>query len=191
MSNLNKKFTIWMRRHLINSFIDLIRNDKLLSKYHHSQLNSEAVHILGCEVLFDCDSPMDMKGSHQEQKIASAWRYRREDSINLALKMKLFKSIQFPVTMDDKNFYSSIYKLTKFGDFFRKAPSFIQTTIIASYMAATRVSEVAIRFKWVTGIASFAALAIKVWHSDLISNWWIALSAVIGLAIGFLATLWR
>ncbi|EPB8980733.1 hypothetical protein ACEOIM_08925 [Pseudomonas aeruginosa] len=180
-----------MRRHLINRCIDLIESSEGLTKNHHPRLNSEAFHIMGCEVLFDCDSPMHMTGSFQEQKIAAAWRYRRENSMSLALKMKLFKSSQFPVSLDGNNFYSSHYVATQFGKFFRKSPAFIQTVLIAIYMAVNRASDVATRFKWVTGIVSFGALAIKVWHSDLISNWWIALSAVIGLAIGFLSTLWR
>lgn len=190
MSKINSKFTIWMRRNLINLCIDLIESSEGLTKYHHSRLNIEAFHIMGCEVLFDCDSPMHMTGSFQEQKIAAAWRYRLETSMNLAIQMRLFKSSQFPVSFSDKNFYSSRYVSTRFGRLFRKAPEFSQTALIAIYMAVNRFSEAATRFKWVTGVASFGALAIKVWHSDLISNWWIVLSAVIGLAIGFLATLW-
>lgn len=52
-------------------------------------------------------------------------------------------------------------------------------------MSIGRISDVATRFKWVTGIASFGMLAIKVWHSGMISNWWIAASAATGLGDRF------
>lgn len=191
MEKLNNKYKIWMRRHLINRCINLIESDEGLTKNHHSRLDSEAHHIMGCEVLIDCHSPMDMTGSFHEQKVAAAWRYRLNDSVNLALKMKLFKSTLYPVSIGEKNFYSSRYVTTRFGKIFRSLPKFFQSSLISIYLTASRVSAVATRFKWVTGIVSFAVLAIKVWHSGLISNWWIAASALIGLAIGFLATLWR
>ncbi|KWS77153.1 hypothetical protein AL051_08050 [Pseudomonas amygdali pv. dendropanacis] len=190
MSKVNRKFKIWMRRHLIVASIDLIEHGAGLTEHHHSRLNSEANRIMGCEVLFDCDSPMDMKGSHYEQDIARNWRFRRNNSIELAFKLKILKIAHHPVNAHGRNFYVSSYEITKFGKRFRKLPDAIQTSLIACSMALGRVSEVATRFKWVTGIASFGMLAIKVWHSGLISSWWIAASAATGLAVGFLATLW-
>lgn len=178
-----------MRRHLINRSIDLTNSENGLTKHHHDRLNGDSLFIIGIDVLFDCDSPLDMKGSFQEQKIAAAWRYRREDSIRLALKMKLFESILYPTSLYDRNFYLSEYKVTRFGAIFRRMPAFFQSTLIMAFVAAIRISDAATRFKWVTGLVSFAVLAIKVWHSGLINNWWIALSAAIGLVVGFLATL--
>ncbi|HDR9180462.1 TPA: hypothetical protein ACK3Q6_003133 [Burkholderia cepacia] len=105
--------------------------------------------------------------------------------------MKLLKSTQFQVSMDGNNFYSSKYLTTRLGVIFRKSPRVIQITLISIFLGANRISEIVTRFKWITGFASFAALAVKVWHSGLISSWWIALSAVIGLAVGFLTSIWR
>ncbi|MFA8393209.1 hypothetical protein [Burkholderia ubonensis] len=134
---------------------------------------------------------MNMTGSFRDQEIAVAWRHRRETSINLAIKMKLFKSSQFQMSVGDNNFYSSRYTATHFGITFRKSPAPIQAALISIFLGVNRASKIATRFKWITGFASFAALAVKVWHSGLISSWWIALSAVIGLAIGVLTSLWR
>lgn len=191
MRNEKREFTISMRTHLINRSIDLVNSSSGMTKHYHSRLNDEAPFIMGSEVLFDCHSLMDMKGSFHEQEIAAAWRYRRENSIELALKMKLFESVLYQESIDDKNFYLSRYQTTQFGRFFRRMPSLVQTAFIAVFVAAIRISEFSTRFKWVTGIVSFIALAIKVWHSGLINNGWIAFSAVIGLFFGFLATLWR
>ncbi|WP_122285573.1 hypothetical protein [Pseudomonas syringae group genomosp. 3] len=191
MSKVNREFKVWMRRHLIAASIDLIERGVGLTKYHHSRLNSEANRIMGCEVLFDCDSPMEMKGSHYEQDIARNWRFRLNNSIELSFKLKILKIAHHPVSAYGRNFYVSSYEVTKFGRIFRKLPNAIQTSLLACSMAFGRVSEVATRFKWVTGIASFGMLAIKVWHSGLISSWWIAASAATGLLVGFLATLWR
>ncbi len=191
MSKVNGKFTIWMRRHLIACSIDLIERGVGLTEHHHSRLNSEAHRIIGCEVLFDCDSPMEMKASHHEQRIAKAWRFRRDKSIELAFKLKLLKVVHQAVSFHGNNFYTSFYEVTKFGKKFRKLPYSLQTSLIASSVAIGGVAEVATRFKWITGIASFGMLAAKVWHSGLISSWWIAASAATGLAAGFLATLWR
>jgi hypothetical protein len=188
---VNRKFKIWMRRHLISACIDLIARGAGLTEFHHSRLDSEAHRIMGCEVLFDCDSPMEMKSSHYEQDIARNWRFRRNNSIKLAFKLKILKVAHHPVSDHGRNFYVSSYEVTSFGRIFRKLPNAIQTSLIACSMAFGRVSEVATRFKWVAGIASFSMLAIKVWHSGLISDWWIAASAATGLLVGFLATLWR
>lgn len=178
-----------MRRHLINKSIDLVSSAKGWTKLHHSDLDSEAAHIMECEVNIDCDSPMKLSGSHMDQKIAAEWRARREESIGLAIRMKLFKEASFPVSAHRKNFYQSGYELTKFGIFYKKSPKFLQTIIVGLYLWVGRISKFATRFKWVTGVVSFAALALKVWHSGLISNWWIGLSALIGLVVGLLATL--
>lgn len=191
MPNVNQKFKIWMRRHLIVSSIDLIEHGDGLTENHHSRLNTEAKHIMGCEVLFDCDSPLDMKGSHDEQAIARHWRSRLNNSIELALKLKILKASHIPVSDCGRNFHISIYTVTKFGRLFRKSPIPLQASLIACSMAITRVSAAATRFKWITGLVSFGMLAAKVWHSGLISSWWIAGSAVTGLMVGFLATLWR
>lgn len=180
-----------MRRHLIACIIDLIDRGVGLTQHHHSRLNSEANRIMGCEVLFDCDSPLEMKASHHEQKIAANWRFHRNKSIELAFKLKIIKNAQYPVNLYGRNSYYSCYKVTKFGRIFRKIPNSLQSSLIASFMVIGRVSEVATRFKWVAGIASFGMLAAKVWHSGLISSWWIAASAATGLVVGFLATLWR
>lgn len=180
-----------MRRHLIACSIDLIERGVGLTEHHHPRLNSEANRIMGCEVLFDCNSPMEMKASHYEQNIARNWRFRLNKSIELAFKLKILKVAQYPVSFHGSNFYTSVYEVTKFGRKFRKLPSVLQTSLIASSMVIGRVSEVATRFKWVAGIASFGILAIKVWHSGLISSWWIAVSAATGLVIGFLATFLR
>lgn len=176
---------------MIACSIDLIEHGVGLTKHQHSRLNSEANRIMGCEVLFDCDSPMEMKASHYDQRIARAWRFRLNKSIELAFKLKLLKVAHLPVSIYGNNFYTSFYEITRFGRIFRKLPNVFQTILIASSMVIGRVSVVATRFKWVAGIASFGMLAAKVWHSGLISNWWIAASAVTGLALGFLATLWR
>ncbi|WP_347929196.1 hypothetical protein [Pseudomonas helvetica] len=191
MPRVNRNFKIWMKRHLIACSIDLIERGVGLTKHHHSRLNSEANRIMGCEVLFDCDSPMGAKASHYEQDIARNWRFRLEKSIELAFKLKLLKSVIYPVNLYGDNTYFSRYEVTKPGRIFRKLPYALQASLIATFMAIGRASEVATRFKWVTGIASFGMLAIKVWHSGLISSWWIAASAATGLALGFLATLWR
>ncbi|WPN73620.1 hypothetical protein [Pseudomonas germanica] len=191
MPKVNPEFTIWMRRHLIACSIDMIERGVGLTEHHHSRLNSEANRIMGCEVLFDCDSPMEMKVSHQEQEISRAWKFRLNNSIELAFKLKILKVAIYPVSFHGRNFYGHHYETTRFGKIFRKSPYLLQTSLIATFMTIGRVSQVATRFKWVAGIASFGMLAIKVWHSGLISNWWIAASAATGLAIGFLATLWR
>jgi len=191
MPKVNPEFPIWMRRHLIACSIDMIEHGDGLTEHHHSRLNSEAHRIMGCEVLFDCDSPMEMKASHHEQEIAKKWRFRRDNSIKLAFELKTLKVAQYPVSVHGNNFYTSCYEVTKFGKIFRKLPNVLQASIIATCMTIGRVSELATRFKWITGIASFGILAIKVWHSGMISNWWIAASAATGLAIGFLSTLWR
>lgn len=134
---------------------------------------------------------MEMKASHHEQEIAKKWRFRRDNSIKLAFELKTLKVAQYPVSVHGNNFYTSCYEVTKFGRIFRKLPNVLKASIIATCMTIGRVSELATRFKWITGIASFGILAIKVWHSGMISNWWIAASAATGLAIGFLSTLWR
>lgn len=181
-----------MRRHLINRCIDLIESGEGLTKHHHSRLDSEATQIMGREVLFDCDSPMAPNGaSFMQQNVASCWRHRRERSVELGFKMKLFAERFIPRSESGHNFHTSCYATTRFGLWFRKLPAFAQATVIAFYLTEERVSKFATRFKWVTGIASFGALAIKVWHSDLISSWWIAISAGIGLAIAFLVSFWN
>ncbi|MGJ7525645.1 hypothetical protein [Variovorax sp. GB1P17] len=133
----------------------------------------------------------DMTAPIQQQKISMAWRWRRERSVGLGLKMGLFRPALTLVNIAGKNFHSTHYEATRVGNIFYKAPAFIQSGLIASYLYFYRISAVATRFKWVAGIASFGALAIKVWHTGLISNWWIALSAMIGLVIGFFATLFH
>ncbi len=191
MPKVNREFRIWMRQHLIACSIDMIEHGDGLSEHHHSRLDSEANRIMGCEVLFDCDSPMELKASHYEQDVARTWRFRRNNSIELAFKLKILKVALYPVSYYGINSYHRCYEVTKFGRTFRKLPIPLQTILIVTCMAVGRVSQVATRFKWVTGIASFGMLAIKVWHSGLISNWWIAASAATGLAIGLLATIWR
>ena len=191
MSKVNCKYIIWMRRHLIACSIDLIEHGVGLTEHHHSRLNSEANRIMGCNVLFGCDSPLEMKASHYDQQIAKAWTFRLNKSIELAFKLKILKITHHPTSFHGSNFYTSLYEVTTFGKIFRKLPSILQTSLIATSIVIGRVSEVATHFKWVAGIASFGMLAIKVWHSGLISSWWIAASAATGLVVGFLATLWR
>lgn len=104
MPKVNSNFTIWMRRRLIACSIDMIEHGDGLTEHHHSRLNSEANRIMGCEVLFDCDSPMEMKASHHEQNIARVWRFRRDSSIKLAFRLKALKVTQYPVNFHGSNF---------------------------------------------------------------------------------------
>ena len=181
-----------MMRLLINRCIEHIDSTSGLTKHHHSRLDGEANHIMGCEVLLDCDSPLkDMTEPLEKQKIAKKWRWRRERSVELALTMRLIKSDTLPAALDGKNFYTPKYSTTRLAQAYYQVPAFFQSFFIGIFLAIHSISAAASRFKWVTGAVSFGVLALKVWHLGLINNWWIAVSAAIGLAIGFITTLFH
>lgn len=127
---MSSKFSIWMRRHLINRCIELTYSTEGLSKHHHSRLNSEADYIMGCEVSLDCDSPIKgMVASLEKQEIAAVWRRRRECSLKLALKMRLLSSVYRPTSMAGKNFFVHAYSVTRLGCVYYKAPVFFSVFV--------------------------------------------------------------
>src|SRR6218665_384983 len=93
---MNSRFSVRMRRHLINCCLELVNSSEGLTKHHHSKLDSEAEHVMGRKVLLDCDSPMGgMKEPLSEQDIARAWRARRENAVETARKLKLFRTVYY------------------------------------------------------------------------------------------------
>lgn len=185
---MNKRFTLSMRRIIINGCIDKIKNGDGMSRHSHAtSLEDKKREVMGCEVP---DTDMSFSQSHADQQLAKVWRFRREDSINLALQLSLFNSVQTPTSIAGNNFNTSSYATTWRGRLYMRMPSYVQIGFLGICVLGQRVAATANRFKWVTGIASFVALALKVWHSALISNVWIAISVGIGLAVGLLASLW-
>lgn len=88
MPKVNRKFTIGMRRHLIACSIDMIERGVGLTKHHHSRLNSEANRIMDCEVLFDCDSPMEIKTSTKSKTLPELGDSALTTQLNLPSSLK-------------------------------------------------------------------------------------------------------
>ena len=57
-----------------------------------------------------------------------------------------------------------MYVTTRFGRLFRRMPSFCQTVLLFITVSAQNLIGTLNRFKWLTGVVSFATLSIKVWH---------------------------
>lgn len=99
MAELRKKFTIEMRRDLISKSIARIEFGGGMTQHKHFVLDTEASFTMGCDVQMDADSIMNMTGSLRDQQIVTAWRFRRNESIKLAVRMGFIRSEQFVMQM--------------------------------------------------------------------------------------------
>lgn len=190
MSTLRKKFTIGMRRHLIAKSLVLIDSGIGMTRHKHSVLDSEASATMGCDVVPDSDSIVNRSVSLQDQMIASAWRTRRNESVDLAIRVGLFKSEKYMISISGSNVLVSRYVMTNRGRRFQALPISIQWSLIAAVVAFTRISKVATRFKWIAGVTSFVILAVRIWHSGAINAAWIAISLIAALVIASVASIW-
>lgn len=191
MPELNKKFTIEMRRHIINECLSLIALGGGFTKHKHDALDSEASVIMGCNVMLNCDSVMKPRGTPRDQLIARVWRFRRNEAIGLALKMGLIKSEQFIVKIAGSSITTSRYAISKRGGRFEKLPNLAQRALISLFVAGSRFANTSTRFKRITGLIGLITLAFKIWHSGLPSAAWIGASALVMLVIAFVAGLWN
>ncbi|WP_286074121.1 hypothetical protein [Stenotrophomonas sp. 59] len=189
MAEFRKKFTVEMRRDLISKSIARIEFGGGMTQHKHFVLDTEASFTMGCDVKLDADSIMNMTGSLRDQQIVKAWRYRRNESVNLAVRMGFIKSEQYVTEIEGARGVVSRYVATKRGKKFRLQPKFIQWTWIAVPLAYQRVVKMATRFKIVLTVVGLGSTMFRIWQSGAVSVAWVAASAAVAVVIASIACL--
>jgi hypothetical protein len=178
------KFSLAIKRYLVNRVINETDAERLSPHNFYQRLSGEKLEVMGTDVP---NEPV----THRDQVIAQTFRFRLKESVDLAITLKMIKSQQREISIAGTHSWTSVYVTTRFGRLFRRMPSFFQTLLLFIAVSALSLAGTVNRFKWLTGVISFATLSIKVWHSGVIDKAWIGISALAGLAVPFLLSLWR
>lgn len=181
---MKDKFTIEIRRHLLNRIIDETI-DKRLNKYNYfKRLESDKAEIMGCE-------PPENPVTHFEKQVVQACSFRMEASLELSLALKLIKDEIHPVVFHSNHEWIHLYGVTRFGRIYRRLPKPLQTCIIGLTLKGQKLIKTTTKYKWLAGLVSFFMLAAKVWQSGAIDKAWIGISAASGLVFLWLLSFWR
>ena len=181
---MKEKFTIEIRRYLLNRIIDETVEERLTKHNYFLRLESDKAEIMGRE-------PLKNPVTHLEQQVVQVCTFRMKSSLELSLALKLIKDEYHPIVAHGEHMWVHLYGLTRFGRIFRRLPAFLQKFIIVLAVSSQRLSKTTTKYKWIAGFMSFATLAAKVWQSGAIDKAWIAISAFTGLLIVSLLSLWE
>lgn len=181
---MKNKFTIEIRRYLINRIIDETIDERLTEHNYFTRLESDKAEIMGCE-------PLENPVTHFEKQVVQACSFRMKESLELSIALKLIKDEIHPLVVHGSHIWVHQYGITKFGRFFRRLPAFIQKFIILLTVSSQRLIKTTTKYKWLAGFMSFVTLAVKVWQSGAIDKVWIGISALSGLLIVSLLSFWR
>lgn len=187
---IKRKFSLGIKHYLINRIIDESAAERITKHNYLFTLRPDSKAIIGTEYL---ESPR----THDEKEIAAAFSARCRTAFELAQTLKLIRSETIRAFAPSNTpgggdaIWISRCITTKPGRIYRRMPQLIQKLVIGLLLFSQKFSNVLSRYKWLTGLISFAVLSAKVWHSGLIDKVWIGISAVTGLAVVFLLSLWR
>jgi hypothetical protein len=181
---MKRRFTIEIKRYLINRVIDETAAERLTPHNVHQRLGIEKLEVMGIDV-------PDKPETHREQEIAQVFSFRLKASSDLAVTLKMIKAQQRKFSLAGSHAWTSIYVTTRFGRLFRRMPSCCQTIFLFVAVSVRRLAGTVNRFKWLTGVVSFVTLSVKVSQSGVIDKVWIGISALVGLAVVSLLSLWR
>lgn len=181
---MKNKFTLAIKRYLVSRIIDETAAQRLSRHNFAQRLSGEALEVMGIDV-------PDERVTHRDKAIAGTFQFRLEAAVTLAVKLRMVRSEKIAISTAGNNCWTSMYVTTRFGRLFRRMPSFWQTVLLFIAVSAPNLVGTVNRFKWLTGVVSFATLSIKVWHSGVIDKAWIGISAFAGLAASLLLALWR
>jgi hypothetical protein len=186
---LKRKFAVRGKQVLINRLIDGATNGWLSDFNFRLLLNDDHLAVMGVEVV---ENPMTLL----EQDVKGAFSQRCSIASELAMTLKLIRSVAVPVKMPMKSgpdieTRQTRWVASRFGRIYRRLPSFLQVAVLWLATSTIRLTATLTKFKWLTGVISFAVLAAKVWHSGSIDKSWIGISAVSGFAVVWLLSLWR
>lgn len=145
-----------------------------------------------CLPLMGCDFTQDQRPIDERQKMDEFGSHCKNIA-GLGLSLKL-------LGVEEKRIYQepplapytlANLKATWLGRLYRRCPTCLKivTLLVGQFILAT--IQAVQKYKWVTAFASFGVLATKVWQSGVIDKAWIAISAVVGLAVAWLLSLWR
>ncbi|MDG9922420.1 MULTISPECIES: hypothetical protein [unclassified Pseudomonas] len=187
---IERKFSLKIKLYLINRIIEETAAERLNKYNYTSRLRPDSKAIIGAELI---EEPR----THYEQEISAAFSARCRIAFELTQTLKLiqnetiraFAPSNIPGGGDA--IWISRCVTTKAGRIYRRMPKFIQGLALSLTLLSQKFSNVLSRYKWLTGLISFTVLSAKVWHSGLIDKVWIGISAVTGLAVVFLLSLWR
>jgi len=181
---MKNKFTLAIKRYLVNRIIDETTAGSLSRHNFPQRLSGEAPEVMGVEI-------PNERVTYSDKEVAEAFFFRLRASVDLAVSLKMIRSQLIPINIPGVHELTSIFVTTRFGRLFRRLPSFSQTALLFIAVYAQRFTITTNRFKWLTGIVSFVILLIKVWNSGIIDRAWIGLSAHAGFAVSFFLNFWR
>lgn len=181
---MKNKFTLAIKRYLVNRVIDETVAERLSPHNASQKLSSEKFEVMGI------DFPNEPV-THWEQDIAAVFSFRLKASVELAVRLKMIRPQQIKIEIAGRFTRTSVFVTTRFGRLFRRMPSFCQIALLFIAVSSQRLVGIVNRFKWLTGVISFATLSIKVWHSGVIDKAWIGISALVGLVVVFFLSLWH
>lgn len=187
---MKEQFTLRIKHYLLNRLIDEAAEQRLTKYTLWERLKGDCVEVMGIEVL---EKPV----KHQEQRIAQAFNERRQIAFDLAHTLLLIRSVSVPTVIpgnglgSDSHIWVSVCKTTKAGRIYRRLPAFLQLWLLGLVLTGRKFASTLLRFKWLTGVISFAVLSAKVWHSGLIDKTWIGISAAAGIFSVWLLSLWK
>lgn len=180
---MTEKFTIAIRRFIINKMIDETEEQRLTKHNYSLRMKDSQPEIMGISL------PEEAK-SHYEQKVKQEYILRVNNSLNLAKKLKLIKDIIVPSTVGGHDIFVHLYITTRRGRFYRRLPFLVQSAVIYTSLFLNKFIITTTKYKWLFGIVSFATLSAKVWNSGVIDKAWIGISALCGLLIVGLLSIW-
>lgn len=181
---MKDKFTIEIRRYLINRIIDETIDKRLTKHNYFIRLESDKAEIMGCE-------PLENPVTHFEKQVVQACSFRMKESLELSLALKLIKDEIHPVVLHDHHEWIHLFGVTRIGRVYRRLPKPLQTCIIGLTLKSQKLVKTTTKYKWLAGLVSFFMLAAKVWQSGAIDKAWIGISAASGLLFLWLLSFWR
>lgn len=181
---MKEKFTMEIRRYLINRIIDETIDNRLNKHNYFIRLESDKLEIMGCE-------PLEKPVTHLEKQVVQACSFRMKASLDLSLTLKLIKDEIHPVVFHGNHDWIHSFGVTRFGRLYRKLPKSLQICIIGLTLKGQKLIKTTTKYKWLAGLISFFMLAAKVWQSGAIDKAWIGISAASGLLFLWLLSFLR